>query len=630
MPGAPRNFAVLLVSLVTIAGCHKQFRLETPVPAQRVVIDELAIEGVSAIDEADLSEALETRESSSLPWGEKTYFDRDVFNADLDRIVALYADRGYPNARVVESDIRPDKDGDSVALRIVVDEGQPVRVGRLQYRGFDVLGSDTLEQLRAQATLQPGDVLARADVLRTVQLFANALRNEGYARANVEVEQGTPSADQTVDVTLRATPGMQAYFGAIEVVGNKTVSDDVVRRQLLYRPGERFTASTLEESQRRLYGLGLFEFATIDVVDGDTRQAEVKTHVTVSGRDHREVQFSLGYGTEEQLSGEAWLTHLNLFGGARKASVHGKWSWLDRGAELTFVQPYLFTPGLSFEARGNAWYADQRAYRVLSRGGRAGVIYAAGRYNVASATYVHELESSRISNEALTDPELRDDLIALGLNPTTGVQDGTLSALVFEAARNTTGSTLNPTRGYMGSLRFEQAGGWLPGSFNYYNTLGEARYYRTLAGVTFAERVQYGSIQPMGSPSDVPFFKRYFLGGAENLRGWGRYEVSPVSGSGLPIGGHALFVATSEVRFPVVGDFGGVAFVDAGNVWDAAWDFRPADLRYDTGIGLRYASPVGPLRLDWAYQLTPIEGLRIDGELQRRRWRVHFSIGQAF
>jgi outer membrane protein assembly factor BamA len=150
MLGSPRTVAVLLLSLLTLAGCHEELGLDTA-PIQRVEVDELTIEGLTAIDEADLLEALETRESSSLPWGEKAYFDPDVFNADLDRIVAFYADHGYPNARVVESDVRAEKDGDSVALRIVVDEGQPVRVRRLQYRRFDALGSDTLDQLREQA-----------------------------------------------------------------------------------------------------------------------------------------------------------------------------------------------------------------------------------------------------------------------------------------------------------------------------------------------------------------------------------------------------------------------------------------------------------------------------------------------
>ena len=128
----------------------------------------------------------------------------------------------------------------------------------------------------------------------------------------------------------------------------------------------------------------------------------------------------------------------------------------------------------------------------------------------------------------------------------------------------------------------------------------------------------------------MPFFKRYFLGGATNLRGWGRYEVSPLSGSGLPIGGLTFTNFSTELRFPVFRNFGAVLFLDGGNVWTNPWDFNLNDLRYDIGPGIRYNTPIGPLRLDLGWQLNPIPGLLVNGEPQTRAMRVHFSIGQAF
>jgi outer membrane translocation and assembly module TamA len=115
----------------------------------------------------------------------------------------------------------------------------------------------------------------------------------------------------------------------------------------------------------------------------------------------------------------------------------------------------------------------------------------------------------------------------------------------------------------------------------------------------------------------------------EPLRGWGRYEVAPLF-NGLPIGGHTMFESSAELRVPVWGNLSAVIFADAGNVWNNAWDFNLNDLRLDAGPGLRYMTPVGPLRLDLGYQINPIEGLLIDGKEQSRRFRIHFSIGQAF
>jgi outer membrane translocation and assembly module TamA len=145
-----------------------------------------------------------------------------------------------------------------------------------------------------------------------------------------------------------------------------------------------------------------------------------------------------------------------------------------------------------------------------------------------------------------------------------------------------------------------------------------------------ASRLQSSSIAPRGGDINVPFSKKYFLGGATSVRGWGRYEVSPLSDSGLPLGGNSLFAASVELRANLFEKFGGVLFGDGGNVWANAGDIRLADLRYAVGPGLRYQTPVGPLRFDFGYQLNPIPNLVVNGAPETRHWRVHISIGQAF
>jgi outer membrane translocation and assembly module TamA len=178
----------------------------------------------------------------------------------------------------------------------------------------------------------------------------------------------------------------------------------------------------------------------------------------------------------------------------------------------------------------------------------------------------------------------------------------------------------------------EQAGKWLWGSYNYWSATGEARHYLSVSQrLIVANRVRVGSIEGFNNlEANVPFYKRYFLGGASSVRGWGRFELSPLSGFGFPIGGHSMLDGSSEVRLPVWGRLGAVAFVDYGNVWPQSWDFNLGDLRYAVGPGLRYNTPIGPARIDLGYQLNPIEGLLVNGEPQKRRWRIHFSIGQAF
>jgi outer membrane protein insertion porin family len=172
----------------------------------------------------------------------------------------------------------------------------------------------------------------------------------------------------------------------------------------------------------------------------------------------------------------------------------------------------------------------------------------------------------------------------------------------------------------------------LPGTFNYYAMSVDGRHYIPVTDrFVIANRVQIGSINAAGSdPGEVPFSKKYFLGGATSIRGWGRYEVSPLGESGLPIGGNSMFAFSSEARYSTRGSLGLVAFLDAGNVWPGDSEYKFNDLRYAAGPGLRYQTPIGPIRFDIGYQLNPIPNLIVNGNPQARRWRIHFSIGQAF
>jgi outer membrane translocation and assembly module TamA len=169
------------------------------------------------------------------------------------------------------------------------------------------------------------------------------------------------------------------------------------------------------------------------------------------------------------------------------------------------------------------------------------------------------------------------------------------------------------------------------GSYNYVAGTIEARHFLPIARrFVLANRVSVGSIDPSGNdPANVPFHKRIFLGGASSNRGWGRFELSPLS-DGFPIGGLSMFDASTEIRFPIAGRVGGVFFLDYANVWTDPWMIDLGDLRYSVGPGIRFQTPIGPVRADVGYQLNPLDGLLIDGEPQDRRWRIHFSIGQAF
>jgi outer membrane protein insertion porin family/translocation and assembly module TamA len=312
--------------------------------------------------------------------------------------------------------------------------------------------------------------------------------------------------------------------------------------------------------------------------------------------------------------------------------MHGRWSSLDRGVSLDLNQPYFFAPSLSLGGEGQRWYTYTPAYQSIVTGAKLALTHQSSSRMSWTVSLSSERNTSAITPKALEDPKLYADLIALGLDPVTGKQEGTLGAFGADWQRSTTDNALNARRGYQLAFHAEEAGRILPGAFNYYAFSADVRHFLPLGPrMVAASRIQLGNIHAAGDdPKQVPFSKKYFLGGASSLRGWGRYEVSPLGGSGLPIGGNSMFAFSTEMRAALRGKIGGVVFLDAGDVWADHRSVALGDLRYAVGTGLRYETPVGPVRLDFGYQLNPIDGLQVNGAPELRHWRVHFSIGQAF
>jgi len=609
-------------------------------PAQtQIKVTSVDIHGADMLGAARVASILGTQSSSWIPWGRKHYFDRKVFDADVKRVETYYHDRGYPDAKVTAFDAKLNDKQDEIAISITVSEGEPIRVDHVTLNGFDDLRPQALIALRRRLSLTDGSVLDRAEVTATTTMATRALQDRGYPLALVVAEQ-TPVADKRVALTLNAKPGMEARFGAVSVTGNLSVGEDVIKRSLAFQPGTRFSLATLQVSQRRLYDLGLFQIATLAPRNEQAAsEGIVPVQITVAEAKHKQIKLSGGYGSEEKARVEAEWKHVNFLGGARTFSVQSKWSSLDRGLRVNFKQPYLFSPRVSLTLSPGAWYTNEPAYWLNSVGGRGTINYELSHRNVVSGrggdstislSVIAEQESYQVADYALEDPTFYSQLISLGLDPITGEAHGLLSALALDLRRTTVGNPLDASRGYLVQAHVERAGGWLPGAYTYEEYTAEARHYLRLGRIgVLANRVRAGTIDAPDEAS-VPFFKRYFLGGSNSLRGWGRFEVSDLTPEGNPEGGFSMLEFSSELRAPLFGKFTGVAFFEGGNATLTPWRVPLSSLRYDVGPGLRYLTPVGPLRVDMGFQLNPTPELLVDGTPQSHAWRIHFSIGQAF
>ncbi|MDQ3068987.1 MAG: BamA/TamA family outer membrane protein [Acidobacteriota bacterium] len=626
----PRHFSVILLFffILIAAGCKEDGEVQ---------VSGFELQGVESIDESRLRGVLATSKSSRLPWGQKRYFDRARFEADLLRVAAFYADRGFPDARVKSYDVALSDDQKKVKLTLVIEEGEPVLVERIAFTGLESMPADRLEWLKGRLSQKEGQPRDTELLTLSRSIVLDELRDRGYPHASVRMTEAPGAGPRDRVITIDADRGRLSTFGEIEVTGNSEVSARVILEQLTFKPGDRYRLGQLQESTRRLYGLELFQFVTIEEVAPDPASDVVRMRVTVSEGKTRRFRATVGYGSEEHARATANYRHVNFLGGARTAGVEGKWSSLDRGAGVTFGEPNLFSK-VALNVRAENWFFSQPLYDLETKGGRAtlsrrfgqrGPLSRGRSVTTLSAGYLLEYEDYVVSREALETPSFRPTLISLGLDPVTGQAAGRLSAAVFDASRNTTENLLDARQGYVLSAHVEKAG--LGGDYTYLETTAEGRYYLNLnERAVIASRVRGASLGGTDTPdTDIPFFKRYFLGGSQSMRGWGRFEVAPLL-DGLPIGGYTSLEGTVEIRVPVTDSLGGVLFLDAGNVAAGTYDFSLRDLKYAAGAGVRYRTPVGPLRFDFGYQLKRIPGLIIDGSSDTRRWRIHFSVGQAF
>src|SRR5580704_2020683 len=219
--GQPLLGAALVVLALAACGCQDE---------GTVRVHSIRFNGTKAIDESKLKAVLATRESSKLPWGKKAFFDRTRFDADLKRIQAFYADRGYPDARVSGFDVKLNDKQDAVDLTVTIAEGQPVTIAAVNFVGFDVLPAGRLDNLKKQTALKVAQPRDRQLVVSTREMALNEFRDNGYPYAKVTTSEDDGADGRAATLTFTGEPGKIAHFGPMQIQGNKSVSNRVIER----------------------------------------------------------------------------------------------------------------------------------------------------------------------------------------------------------------------------------------------------------------------------------------------------------------------------------------------------------------------------------------------------------------
>lgn len=644
-------------------------------------------------------------------WGfahDRAYLDESTLPADLLRLRLFYRRRGF--RRVAVDTVVSRTDG-QVSVRFVVDEGPPTRLASLEFEGFEGI-LDTADVLSG-FPLEPGSRLNLVELDRGKQRLVERLQDQGYVHAAVLDEYFIPTGSTEAEVTVRAEPGPRARIGEVTVQGAGELGEDVVRQFLTFAPGEIYRRSRVLESQRALYQLDAIRFANLRTRTASPSDTLVEVEVDVTPARKRAVRTGAGVTTTDCLQTEVTFTHRNFLGKARRLQLSARLSnLLARDLAGTFPCTSVGEEAV-FQDLNFALRADFRQPHFLS--GRNSL--SAGLFLERETVPEIYVRSSRGGELALTRRLRRGMFLTLALRPELTSFDEEsadvffcinfgfcqpddidvltdprwLSPVSLSWRYDRTNAPISPTGGHYVSADLER-GSLLTGSdYRYVRFNVDAAAFEQLApGLVLAARLRTGLVEPTGGrvfaggtedgEAVIHPRKRFFAGGPQSVRGFGQNLLGPTvlvvdsiadcparpladcvgtlpapAFDERPAGGDAAFELNLELRARTGGPWTLVGFLDAGQVWE---DYSRLEAPVATpGVGVRYDSPVGPLRLDVGYDPSsprrlPVVAEVSDGELVEldenvrfmpytwddpgrikefwRRLQLHISIGEAF
>jgi outer membrane protein insertion porin family len=590
------------------------------------------LEGVRGDFAPALREALATKAppwfNRFLFWRHDPLFSVEEFQRDLQRMAKFYEREGYFQAQVVDHKIVADDEKRQVRVWAKIEENQPARVIDLKLAGPDPLEPlPRVKELFKALQIAVGEPLREAGLRNSQAALTADLTNHGFPYATAASEVKRDDASRTAKVVFRITPGPECVFGEVQITGANKIPQRVVREELPFLPGEVFSQNQLIEAQQRVYRLELFQSVTVRALTAAQNDHNIPIEVRVREAPLRTLKAGVGYGTEDLFRATINFRRRNFLGGARRLETELKYSDLEPGKiQARIFQPHFVDPRTTlivspFYLRRHEKVISTREiiYKLRSFGGELAV-------QRQFSTRTNGYWRYRLEEANVTSGTAKIDTTATIAIP----QDYKKATWGLGLFYNSSQPLFSPNRGRFSSLQLDYSGplsefGYLHAQFHYVKTVVEGRLYREIVPgwLVTAYRLKLGSLEVFDDPLNVaPLEERFYAGGSASVRGWQRSQLGPQI-NGKPSGGQSLLEGSVESRFRIIGPFGAALFVDFGNVWPAPLTYKLEKIRYATGIGLRYDTPIGPIRVDAARKINL-------QKFDKRKWEFYISVGQAF
>jgi outer membrane protein insertion porin family len=574
---------------------------------RRITIDQIVIEGAQGLTPKQIKVAMETQEREFIVL--RGTVQRQRLDEDVDRIIQLYNDHGYVQARVESAETQLDREAARATVRIVVVEGPQFKVG-----GVDVTGNSVLpmEEIRRRIELKTGDVFSRTKLRDSVKGITDLYSAIGRASADVGPGTMQDIPNRLVNIVFEIAEGPETYVERINISGNTRSEEKILRREIPMAEGDLFTSQKLARAKQRLTNLNYFDKVNTTTTPGSGKD-KIIVNIDVTEKPTGVFSIGGGYSSQDGVLGTLDLSQRNFLGKGWEVFLRLRGGEKLQQGTIGFTEPWLFDQPL---AAGFDLFNTRRIltdYTVNSLGGDIRFGHPLGEYSRWNALY--RVSQDKISAvNPLGSPELLS-------------QEGThLTSLVgMNLSRDTRDNIFDPTRGSTASIGVDFAGVGFGEQF--VRSVASATYFQPLPWLEHVLSFRAMAGYAVGWNKDpVPLFERFYLGGSNSLRQFKSLQVSPRDGSGTRIGGNSELLGTIEYQIPLFFGIKAAIFYDVGNVWgpdiSGGAKIDITELRHGAGGGFRWNSPFGPIRVDY--------GIKLDQKKGESFGNFNFSAGSAF
>jgi len=568
---------------------------------RQMKIEEIVIRGNRGLTDKQIKNAMATQERQY--WILRGTVQRQRLDEDVDRILQLYNDHGYIQARVESHDVTVDREKARVTINIVVVEGSQHHVASVGFTGVTLVPET---EVRRQVKLKASDVFSRGALRDSVKSIEDLYSNIGRASAEVNPKLDV-QPESKIAILFEVSEGPTVYVERINIAGNVRSQDKILRRELQMAEGEIFTLRKLQRSKQRLTNLGYFEKVEVNTAPGSDK-TKIVVNIDVTERPTGLFSIGGGFSSADGILGTIDLSQNNFLGRGWLATIKIRAGANIQQGQLSFTEPWLFDRPL---AAGFDLFSTQRQfleydYRTLGGGLRLSHPFEEFwrwhlGYRLTQDDILH------VKNPQ--DSFLRDE-------------EGThITSLVSgTVGRDSRDSIQTPSKGGQLAWSTELAG--LGGDHHYSKTTLFMTYFQPVwFGHIMSGRAEGGYGFGFGDER-LPVFERFFLGGPNSIRSFKTRQISPTDEFGTRIGGTSEVLGNIEYLIPLPFDIRLAAFFDIGNVYGFKTKFDLTELRKAAGGGIRWVSPFGAIRVDYGFNLD-----RRPGE---KAANFHFSVGSPF